>query len=102
MAYQGSETDATWVRDMNLNCPEILRPDVCIFLDLTPEESMERISRRHGTQEIYETVEKLTAVRARFYRVFEELKDTDRICVVNAARYIDQIHKEIVGLLELN
>ena len=101
MAYQGSDTDVAWVRDMNLNCPEILRPDLCIFLDLTPEESMERIGRRQGTQEIYETVEKLTAVREKFFRVFEELKDTDRICVVNAARYIDQIHKEIVGLLEL-
>ena len=100
MAYQGSETDAAWVRDMNLRCPEILRPDICIFLDLTPEESMERIGKRAGTQEIYETVEKLTAVREKFFRVFEELKDTDRICVVNAARYIDQIHKEIMELLE--
>ena len=101
MAYQGSETDAAWVRDMNLACPEILRPDLCIFLDLTPEESMARITRRQGTQEIYETVEKLTAVREKFFRVFEELKTTDRICVVNAARYIDQIHKEIARLLEL-
>jgi len=101
MAYQGSETDADWVRDMNLNCPEILHPDLCIFLDLTPEESMERIARRHGTQEIYETVEKLTAVREKFFRVFEELKDTDRICVVNAARGIDLIHQDIVDLLEL-
>ena len=100
MAYQGSETDAAWGRDMNLRCPEILRPDICIFLDLTPEESMERIGKRAGTQEIYETVEKLTAVREKFFRVFEELKDTDRICVVNAARYIDQIHKEIMELLE--
>lgn len=101
MAYQGSETDAAWVRDMNLNCPEILRPDVCIFLDLTPQESMERIGRRCATQEIYETEEKLTAVRERFFRVFEELGDTERICIVNAARYVDQIHKEIAALLEL-
>ena len=101
MAYQGSETDADWVRDMNINCPEILRPDLCIFLDLTPEESMERISHRHGTQEIYETVEKLTAVREKFFRVLEELGNAERICVVNAARGVDAIHKDIVGLLEL-
>ena len=99
MAYQGSETDAAWVRDMNLACPEIRRPDLCIFLDLTPEESMERISRGRATQEIYENVEKLTAVRAQFYRVIEELKESENIRVINAYRPIEEIHGEIVSLL---
>ncbi|MBQ7392281.1 MAG: dTMP kinase, partial [Clostridia bacterium] len=44
LAYQGSGTDPEWVSNMNLNCPEIMRPDVCIFLDLTPEQSMARIN----------------------------------------------------------
>ena len=100
MAYQGSETDAAWVRDMNLNCPEILRPDVCVFLDLTPEQSMSRIERGRATQEIYENVEKLTAVRKKFFDVFEELKDSDRICVVNAYRSIDEIHEDIFRLIQ--
>ena len=52
LAYQGSETDAEWVREMNLNCPEIRRPDLCIFLDLTPEQSMERIGKGRVTTEI--------------------------------------------------
>ena len=54
LAYQGSNTDATWVRDMNLNCPEIRRPDLCIFLDLTPEQSMARIDAGRVTKEILE------------------------------------------------
>ena len=62
MAYQGSQTDFTWVRDMNLNCPEIRTPDVCIFLDLTPEQSMARIEGGRVTKEIYETKEKLTSL----------------------------------------
>jgi dTMP kinase len=100
MAYQGSETDATWVRDMNLNCPEIMRPDICIFLDLTPEQSMARIQSGRATQEIYENVEKLTAVRKKFMDAFEELKNTDRICIVNAYRTIEEIHEEIFGLIQ--
>ena len=100
MAYQGSETDAAWVRDMNLGCPEILRPDVCVFLDLTPEQSMARIARGRATQEIYENAEKLTAVRKKFFDVFEELKDSDRICVVNAYRSIDEIHEDIFRLIQ--
>ena len=100
LAYQGSATDFAWVRDMNLNCPEIRTPDVCIFLDLTPEQSMARIEGGRVTKEIYETKEKLTQVRDQFYRVFEELKGRDRIEIVDASRSIEEIHEEIVGLLQ--
>ena len=79
MAYQGSETDPDWVRRMNLDCPEIRRPDLCIFLDLTPEQSMERIRRGRATQEIYETQERLEAVRERFLQVITALRGRDRI-----------------------
>ena len=99
LAYQGSETDAAWVREMNLNCPEIRRPDLCVFLDLTPEQSMERIGKGRVTTEIYENAEWLERVRRQFYSVFETLKDSDRICVVNAARTVEEIHKEICALI---
>ena len=100
LAYQGSETDAAWVRDMNLNCPEIRKPDVCIFLDLTPEQSMERIGRGRVTVEIYENAERLARVRDKFFGVFASLKETDRSFVVNAARSIDEIAEEIVAIVE--
>ncbi len=100
MAYQGSETDPDWVRDMNLNCPEIMRPDICIFLDLTPQQSMARITGGRATKEIYENEERLTLVRDRFYAVFEELKGRENIHVVDAFRTIEEIHEEIAGLIE--
>lgn len=100
MAYQGSETSWEWVRDMNLQCPEIRRPDVCFFMDLTPEQSMERIRKGRVTFDIYENSERLTKVRNCFYRVFEELKQTDRICIVDAAHPIEAVHAEIVRLLD--
>ena len=99
LAYQGSGTDPEWVGNMNLNCPEIMRPDICIFLDLTPEQSMARINRGRATQEIYENEEKLTQVRNQFYRVFENLKERDNIQVVNAYRTVEEIHKDIVDLI---
>ena len=99
LAYQGSETDERWVREMNLNCPEIRRPDICVFLDLTPEQSMERIGKGRVMTEIYENAERLERVRRKFYSVFEALRETDRICVVNAARTVEEIHEEIYGLI---
>ena len=96
MAYQGSETDFDWVKRMNMDCPEILRPDACVFLDLSPEVSLSRISKGRATKEIYETVEKLTAVRERFFRVFEELQNVERIHVIDASGCVDEVHRDIV------
>lgn len=99
MAYQGSETDFAWVRDMNLACPEILRPDACVFLDLTPEESLSRITRGRATREIYETVEKLTSVREKFLRVLEELRHEEQIFLINAAQSVEKVHADILASL---
>ena len=52
------------------------------------------------TVEIYETEEKLTRVRDQFFRALDALQKTDRICVVNAARSIEEIHEEIAALVE--
>ena len=103
LAYQGCLTDPTWVKSMNLDCPEIRRPDICIFLDLTPEQSMERISRGRVTTEIYETTEQLTRVRNQFLSVIDSLSSRDNIQVINAARPIEEIQSDIRCIVdELN
>ena len=99
MAYQGSQTDFAWVRDMNLNCPEIRRPDLCIFLDLSPEESLARIGRERTHTEIYEKKEILEAVRRQFLHVFEELDD--RVTVIDTTgRSIDEVAALVSAAVE--
>ncbi len=100
LAYQGSLIDGDWVRDMNLNCPEIRTPDLCVFLDLTPEQSMARISKGRVTTEIYETEEQLTKVRNRFLTVIESLKGRDDVRIVNAAGTIEEIHEDICRIVD--
>lgn len=99
LAYQGSETDGEWVRALNLACPEIRRPDLCIFLDLSPEESMERITRGRTSLEIFETTDRLARVREQFRRVFDSLPG-ENIRVVNAARSIEEIHRQICEIVD--
>ena len=96
LAYQGSETAAAWVKDMNLNCPEIRRPDLCLFLDLTPEVSMARISRGRESTEIFENVETLTRVRDSFMKVINDLGKTERIKVIDASADIDTVAARIL------
>lgn len=99
MAYQGSQTDFKWVKDMNLGCPEIRRPDLCVFLDLSPEESLARIGRDRTHTEIYEKKEILEAVRRQFFRVFEELDD--RVTVIDTTgRSIDQVAMLVSAAVE--
>ena len=95
LAYQGSATDFEWVKMMNLSCPEIRTPDACVFLDLTPQESLARIARDRDKVEIYETEEKLTAVRNKFYKVFEELGERERIFIISSAGEKESVAREI-------
>ena len=95
LAYQGSETDFDWVLDMNLNCPEIRKPDVCIFLDLEPEKCLERIKSDRMVTEIYEEKSRLERYRNRYYEIFEMLKFTDNIAIVNTSGSIEEVAEEI-------
>ena len=91
LAYQGSETAFAWVRDMNLTCPEIRRPDLCLFLDVEPRVSLARIAASRTSTEIYEKEELLEKFRARFLEVFAMLKETDRVVIVDASRDVDEV-----------
>ena len=96
LAYQGSTTSYPWVKSLNLDCPEIRRPDLCIFLDLTPEQSLERISRGRDKLEIFENLETLTRVRESFFSVFTDLDDN--IAIIDAYRSPEEIAEDIFTL----
>ena len=96
LAYQGPVTDYEWVKSMNVNCPEIRRPDLCIFLDLTPEQSLERISKGREKLEIFENLETLTMVRENFFKVIVDLDDN--VAVLDAYRSPDEIAEDIFTL----
>ena len=100
LAYQGSQTDFEWVKNMNLGCPEIRTPDLCIFLDLAPEESLKRISKDRTTTEIYEKLDVLQSVRERFFKVFDILKDSDNIKIIDTTGdTIDEVAEKIFAVL---
>lgn len=106
LAYQGSITDPDWVAHLNLDCPEIRKPDLCIFLDLAPEISIKRITenRTAGEQEIYETLDQLTKIRETFLSVLSCLSEDDErketICFVDASRTIEEVAVSILDLVE--
>lgn len=103
LAYQGAALGYDTVAKLNLEDPEIRTPDLCIFLDLTPEQSLARIGKRGEKTDIYENLEYLTRTRAMFFDVFERLRlRGEKIAVINASGSVEEIaEKVIAAVLEL-
>ena len=79
-AYQGTASDIDWVMNINLRCPEILTPDLCIFLDVDPSTCKGRIDAGRNGAELYEkSVELMSGIRNNFLDVFSRLKDRENI-----------------------
>jgi dTMP kinase len=97
LAYQGHSTDYSWVRGMNLDCPEIVRPDICIYLDLLPFQSLERISMGRDSVEIYENEETLGRVRDKFLAVIEDIGKRDNIKWIDAYRTPEEVGEDVYG-----
>ena len=97
-AYQGIDADLQWVMDMNLHCREILKPDLCIFLDIDSQASDERISKNRLEREIYETLSVQEKIRNRFFEVFALLGDSETIKIVDASRTVSEVSADIMKI----
>src|ERR1700710_1612537 len=64
-AYQSPYMDLNWVIEANSLSAQLLRPDLNIYIDISPEISIERINKGRTSVELYETVGNLKNVRAK-------------------------------------
>lgn len=94
-AYQGAHMDMDWVIQANSMSAQILRPDVNIFIDVSPEVSMQRLQTSRDNIEIYETLDNLKLVRAKYGEAFEKLKSFEKVIMVNGDRTPDLIAGDI-------
>ena len=96
-AYQGHETDLKWAMDMHFSCEKIRKPDLVLFLTMSPEKCIERIraNRPDDAIEIYENTESLTRISRQFDTVFEMLKDNENIVYINADGTIDEVSERL-------
>ena len=84
-AYQSIDTDLKWIMDINAVSAQKLKPDCHIFIDITPELALERLSQRK-TLEMFEEYEKLKLIYENFHSVIEKLKDTENIVVIDGSQ----------------
>ena len=100
-AYQGTTSDIDWVIDMNLNCREMLTPDLCVFLDVNPDTCKERIDKVREKPELYEKdVTLMREIRNNFLNVLDKLKDGQNIAIIDANRSLENVEKEIFDYVQ--
>lgn len=90
-AYQGSEVPLEWVIDANRLCADVIRADYTIFIDVMPEVAMDRINQNRAETELFENVEKLTAVRNAYMAAFEMMKDKENIIIIDGNKSVEEV-----------
>jgi len=99
-AYHGTHMDMDWVIQCNSMCAQILRPDVTIFADVPPEVCMQRISANRQSTELYETLENLQNVRAKYMEAFDKLQGEERVVIVNGDQPVERTADDIWACLQ--
>ena len=82
-AYHAVDMDMDWVIQANAQAAALLRPTATLFIDVSPEVSLERISKNRFHTELYEEQGRLTRTRALFYEAFERQKDCENVIIVD-------------------
>ncbi len=99
-AYHGTHMDLDWVINANALSAEILRPDVNVFLDISPELAIDRIHNSRNDIELYETHANLKAVREKYFEAFKKERDREVIELIDASGSIDDIFNRVKARLE--
>ena len=94
-AYNGVDIDMDWVIRGNAISAGILRPTLTVFLDIPVNTALERINRERFYTELFETEERLLAVRSKYFEAFEKLKDVENVAVVDADADVDVVGERV-------
>jgi len=98
-AYNGVDVDIDWVIRCNEICADILRPTLTVFLDIPVDTALERIDRSRFHKELYETRERLIAVRKNYFDAFSRLKGVENVAIVDADANVDTVQDRIWGVV---
>ncbi len=99
-AYNGVDMDMDWVIQCNRMSAELLRPTLHIFLDIPVETAMERIAKNRLHTELYEKEERLRATRDNYFKVFERMKDTERVAIIDANADVATVAQRVWAAVE--
>lgn len=87
--------DMEWVIQANALSADLLRPDLNIYIDISPEVSMERLKKGRNSFEMYETLENQKMVYDKYKEAFDRIGDAEKVFVTDGNRKTDLIAEDI-------
>lgn len=84
-----------WVIQANSLSADLLRPDLNIYIDISPDLSMERLKKGRTSIELYETIENLRNVREKYMEAFDLLKFKENLFITDGNRSAESIAADI-------
>jgi dTMP kinase len=94
-AYHGTHMDINWVINANSLSADLLRPDLNIYIDVSPEESMKRLNKSRDAIELYESIENLKKVKEKYFEAFQLLGGKEKISIIDGNRSEKEISNDI-------
>jgi dTMP kinase len=94
-AYHGTHMSMDWVIEANSLSADLLRPDLNIYIDISPDISMKRLNNGRSSIELYETFENLKNVRDKYLEAMEQLKFKENIFMTDGNRLPELIATDI-------
>lgn len=94
-AYQSVRVSLDWIMKINSLAAETLKPDCYIFLDVDPDTALERMSRGRYQLDLFETKDRLTEIRNRYFELFKRLENKENIIIIDGNLSIEEISENI-------
>lgn len=87
--------DLEWVIKINELSARLLKPDLNIYIDISPEYSMERLKKSRQNLEMYETSDNQLKVYNMYEKAFKRLNNDEYIVKINGEKSIEKVAQEI-------
>jgi len=98
LAYQSLAVGLPTVADLN---DRFRPPDITLFLDLEPNESLARIEARGEARERFEAIDRLRQIQEAYYAVLVHCRaQGEHIVRIDASGTIDEVHSKVVASVE--
>jgi len=105
-AYHVPSLRMDWLINANKICADLLRPDIVFFLDISVDESLNRLSKSRQFHDLFETKEKITQVRENYIEAIKKEGNKDNVVIIDGHKSINDIFDEVwnktIELININ
>ncbi len=98
-AYHVPHVSLDWVVEANRICAELLRPDLIVFIDISTETSLERLTKGRSELDKFENYERISVVRKNYFEAFKRFEGIENVVLIDGNRSFEAVAEDIWNLV---